>query len=50
MKKDGTIQIKGKDINIEGTGKIVAKASGEMVIRGSRRSRSTSRRNGWILI
>ena len=34
MKKDGTIQIKGKDIKIEASGKMVAKADGEMVLKG----------------
>lgn len=36
MKKDGTIQIKGKDITITGSGKISAKASGDMVLKGSK--------------
>ncbi|NTV95631.1 MAG: type VI secretion system tip protein VgrG [Thiobacillus sp.] len=36
MKKDGTIQIKGKDITISGSGKIVAKASSDMVLKGSK--------------
>ena len=36
MKKDGTIQIKGKDITIIGSGKINAKASGDMVLKGSK--------------
>lgn len=36
MKKDGTIQIKGKDITISGSGKISAKASGDVVIKGSK--------------
>ncbi len=36
MKKDGTIQIKGKDITIIGSGKISAKASGDMVLKGSK--------------
>jgi len=34
MKKDGSIQIKGKDIKIEASGKIIAKADGEMVLKG----------------
>lgn len=34
MKKDGTIAIKGKDIAIEASGKINAKASGDVVIKG----------------
>jgi type VI secretion system secreted protein VgrG len=36
MKKDGTITIKGKDINIQGSGKINAKADGDMVLKGSK--------------
>ena len=36
MKKDGTIQIKGKDITITGSGKIGIKASSDVVIKGSK--------------
>jgi type VI secretion system secreted protein VgrG len=36
MKKDGTITIKGKDITIDGSGKINAKASGDIVMKGSK--------------
>lgn len=36
MKKDGTIQIKGKDITVSGSGKIGVKASGDMVLKGSK--------------
>ena len=36
MKKDGSIQIKGKDITITGSGKIGIKASGDMVLKGSK--------------
>jgi type VI secretion system secreted protein VgrG len=36
MKKDGTIHIKGKDITIEGSGKINAKASSDIVMKGSK--------------
>jgi type VI secretion system secreted protein VgrG len=36
MKKDGTIQIKGKDITVTGSGKIGIKASGDMVLKGSK--------------
>ena len=36
MKKDGTIHIKGKDITIEGSGKINVKASGDIVMKGSK--------------
>jgi type VI secretion system secreted protein VgrG len=36
MKKDGTITIKGKDITIEGSGKINVKASSDIVMKGSK--------------
>ena len=36
MKKDGTIVIKGKDIQIEGSGKVNVKASSDVVIKGSK--------------
>ncbi|RYF80414.1 MAG: type VI secretion system tip protein VgrG [Comamonadaceae bacterium] len=36
MKKDGTIVIKGKDITIEGSGKINVKASKDVVVKGSK--------------
>ena len=36
MKKDGTITIKGKDIKIDGSGKINIKASSDVVIKGSK--------------
>lgn len=36
MKKDGTIQIKGKDIKIDGSGKIDAKAGSSIKIKGSK--------------
>jgi type VI secretion system secreted protein VgrG len=36
MKKDGTITIKGKDITIEGSGKVNVKASSDVVIKGSK--------------
>lgn len=36
MKKDGTITIKGKDITIEGSGKINGKAGGDMILKGSK--------------
>jgi type VI secretion system secreted protein VgrG len=36
MKKDGTIQIKGKNINITGSGKINVKADSDVVIKGSK--------------
>jgi type VI secretion system secreted protein VgrG len=40
MKKDGTIQIKGKDIAIMGSGKIDVKADGDVVIKGSKISQN----------
>ncbi len=36
MKKDGTITIKGKDISLDGSGKINVKASSDVVIKGSK--------------
>ncbi len=36
LKKDGTITIKGKDITIDGSGKINVKASSDVVIKGSK--------------
>ncbi|MBN1602722.1 MAG: type VI secretion system tip protein VgrG [Chitinispirillaceae bacterium] len=36
MKKDGSIDIKGKDIKINGSGKINIKASSDVVIKGSK--------------
>lgn len=36
MKKDGTIVIKGKDITLEGSGKINVKASSDIVMKGSK--------------
>jgi type VI secretion system secreted protein VgrG len=36
MKKDGTITLKGKDIKIEGSGKVNVKASSDVVIKGSK--------------
>jgi type VI secretion system secreted protein VgrG len=36
MKKDGTITIKGKDITIQGSGKINVKADSDVVIKGSK--------------
>jgi type VI secretion system secreted protein VgrG len=40
MKKDGTITIKGKDISIEGSGKINVKASSDVIIKGSKISQN----------
>ena len=36
MKKDGTIVIKGKDITIDGSGEINAKAGGDIIMKGSK--------------
>ncbi|MDB5976926.1 MAG: tssI [Nevskia sp.] len=36
MQKDGTIHIKGKDITVEGSGKINVKASSDIVMKGSK--------------
>ena len=36
MKKDGTIVIKGKDITIDGSGKVNVKASSDVVVKGSK--------------
>ena len=36
LQKDGTIQINGKDIDIEGSGKIQIKASSDVIVKGSK--------------
>lgn len=36
LKKDGSIHIKGKDILIEGWGKITAKAGSDIVLKGAK--------------
>ena len=36
MKRDGTITIKGKDISLHASGKINAKAEGDIVMKGSK--------------
>jgi type VI secretion system secreted protein VgrG len=36
MKKDGTVVIKGKDITLDGSGKINVKASSDVVVKGSK--------------
>jgi type VI secretion system secreted protein VgrG len=36
MKKDGTILLKGKDITVDGSGKISIKASSDVVVKGSK--------------
>ncbi|TIR54813.1 MAG: hypothetical protein E5X26_01740, partial [Mesorhizobium sp.] len=35
MKKDGTINISGKDISVSGSGKINVKASSDITMKGS---------------
>ena len=35
-KKDGTMTIKGRDITIDGSGKVNVKASGNVVLKGSK--------------
>ncbi len=36
MKKNGDIQIKGKDVKLDGSGKITAKASSDLTLKGSK--------------
>jgi len=36
MKKDGTIMIKGKDITVDGSGEITAKASKNITMKGQK--------------
>jgi type VI secretion system secreted protein VgrG len=36
LKKDGTITIEGKDVRIEGSGKITVKASSDITLKGSK--------------
>ena len=36
MKKDGTITIKGKDLTLDGSGKINVKASSDVIVKGSK--------------
>jgi type VI secretion system secreted protein VgrG len=36
LKKDGTISIKGKDISLDGSGKINVKAGGDVILKGSK--------------
>jgi type VI secretion system secreted protein VgrG len=36
MKKDGTVMIKGKDITVQGSGKINVKADGDIIMKGSK--------------
>jgi type VI secretion system secreted protein VgrG len=36
LKKDGTIVIRGKDITLEGSGKVNVKASSDIVLKGSK--------------
>ncbi len=35
-RKDGAVAIKGKDITLEGSGKITVKATGEVVLKGAK--------------
>jgi hypothetical protein len=35
LKPDGRIEIKGKDITIAGSGKVMVKASGDLVLKGN---------------
>ncbi len=35
-KKDGTVGLKGKDITIDGTGKINVKAGGDLTLKGAK--------------
>jgi len=36
MKKNGDITIKGKNITLQGSGKITGKADGDVVLKGSK--------------
>lgn len=36
LKKDGTVTLNGKDISVDGTGKIAMKADGDVVVKGSK--------------
>lgn len=36
LKPDGTIEIKGKDISVQGSGKVNVKASGDLTLKGSK--------------
>jgi type VI secretion system secreted protein VgrG len=36
LKKDGTVVLKGKNITIDGSGKINIKAAGDVTIKGSK--------------
>ena len=36
MRKDGSILLKGKDISIEGTGRVSVKASKDIVMKGQK--------------
>ncbi len=40
MKKDGTIVIDGKDITVNGSGKINVKASSDIIMKGSKISQN----------
>jgi len=36
LKKDGTVQISGKDITVKGSGKINAKAAKDFILKGQK--------------
>ncbi len=36
MKKDGTIELKGKDVTIEGSGKVTLKADSDLTLKGAK--------------
>lgn len=40
LKPDGTIEIKGKDISVQGSGKVNVKATGELTLKGSKISQN----------
>ena len=40
MKKNGDITIKGKNITLDGSGKINVKAAGDVIIKGSKVSQN----------
>jgi type VI secretion system secreted protein VgrG len=36
MKKDGTVQINGKDIDLKASGKVSVKATSKIIVKGSK--------------
>jgi type VI secretion system secreted protein VgrG len=36
LKKDGTILLSGKDIQIEGSGSVTVKSAGKVIVKGSK--------------